>query len=121
MGWVTIPGKTGKDLPDMLLRDFRNRLLPGVEIADTAVYPGKTLVWQGINLKAESGYWLPTKRGLVICLTHEDDCGYKDIGETGEPYFWDCPPALLEACPCPSGDNPWRRQMREGADHGSRA
>jgi len=62
-----------------------------------------------------------TLRGILVYLLQPDEqgrYGYKDMDETMEPYYWDCPLRLIDKAdeigpsPYPAA-NAWRKQVRD--------
>jgi len=61
----------------------------------------------------------PTVRFLVVYLLqrHDGDWGYKDMDESMEPYYYDCPVSYLDAATEPTSERArqWRADVREKA------
>lgn len=61
----------------------------------------------------------PTVRFLVVYLLQrsQGDWGYKDMDESMEPYYYDCPVSYLDAATEPASEHArkWRAEVRERA------
>lgn len=92
---------TKQDMVDHIIKNFK--------LVDHSVRGGVLYGLYPANLLPPSDF------GIVICLIekfNEGEWGYKDMGESDYPYYFDCPERILAASTLPDKSG-WRKFCRE--------
>ena len=106
MGWLSSPNwETKQDMVDHIVSNFK--------LVDHSVRGGVLYGVYPANVISDHDF------GIVICLIENfsgrgkpAEWGYKDMGESDYPYYFDCPERILRASTLPDTSG-WRKFCRE--------
>ena len=106
MGWLSSPNwETKQDMVDHIVSNFK--------LVDHSVRGGVLYGVYPANVISDHDF------GIVICLIENfsprgkpPEYGYKDMGESDYPYYFDCPERILRASTLPDTSG-WRKFCRD--------